>query len=192
MNSSPVHARTRADAEPSGPGSSLTQSSDGSGLAASGLIKAPVETVNSVVCIEEDGAVDVGQVFRSRTFGARPDVLDPALLRPGRFDRHIVVDRPDIKGREAILRVHTRNIKLDKKVNLHSIARQTPGFSGADIANLANEAALLAARCSKEKVGMSELEAAIERVMAGPERKSRVISEYEKNIVAISGWIRNL
>ncbi len=114
----------------------------------------------------------------------RPDVLDPALLRPGRFDRHIVVDRPDIKGREAILRVHTRNIKLDKKVSLHSIARQTPGFSGADIANLANEAALLAARYNKEKVEMSEMEAAIERVMAGPERKSRVISEYEKNIVA--------
>lgn len=114
----------------------------------------------------------------------RPDVLDPALLRPGRFDRHIVVDSPDIKGREAILKVHVKNIKLDEKVDLASIARQTPGFSGADIANLANEAALLAARQDKEKVGMAELEAAIERVIAGPERKSRVISEYEKNIVA--------
>jgi cell division protease FtsH len=114
----------------------------------------------------------------------RPDVLDPALLRPGRFDRHIVVDRPDIKGREAILKVHTRGIKLDEKADLYSIARQTPGFSGADIANLTNEAALLAARRNKEKVGMAELEAAIERVVAGPERKSRVISNYEKNIVA--------
>lgn len=114
----------------------------------------------------------------------RPDVLDPALLRPGRFDRHIVVDMPDIKGRGAILKVHVKNIKLDEKVDLAPIARQTPGFSGADIANLANEAALLAARQNKEKVGMHELEAAIERVVAGPERKSRIISEYEKNIVA--------
>ncbi|MFH1856777.1 MAG: ATP-dependent zinc metalloprotease FtsH [Candidatus Omnitrophota bacterium] len=114
----------------------------------------------------------------------RPDVLDPALLRPGRFDRHIVVDRPDIKGREAILKVHARNIKLDEGVDLNTIARRTPGFSGADIANLVNEAALLAARYNKTKVAMSEMEAAIERVVAGPERKSRVISDYEKNIVA--------
>jgi len=114
----------------------------------------------------------------------RPDTLDPALLRPGRFDRHIVIDRPDIKGREEILKVHVRKIKLDKDVDLTSIARQTPGFSGADLANLCNEAALLAARNNKEAVTMEEMEAAIERVIAGPERKSRVISKREKEITA--------
>ncbi len=114
----------------------------------------------------------------------RPDVLDPALLRPGRFDRQIVIDRPDLNGREEILKVHTRNIKLLENVDLKSIARQTPGFSGADLANLSNEAALLAARYNKEGVGMVELQASIERVMAGPERKSRLISEKEKKIVA--------
>ncbi|MCG3176462.1 MAG: ATP-dependent zinc metalloprotease FtsH [Candidatus Omnitrophica bacterium] len=114
----------------------------------------------------------------------RPDVLDPALLRPGRFDRQIVIDRPDLKGREEILRVHMRNIKLLDNVDCASIARQTPGFSGADLANLANEAALLAARNNKDGVGMVELQASIERVMAGPERKSRVISDKEKKIVA--------
>ncbi|MDP8261202.1 MAG: ATP-dependent zinc metalloprotease FtsH [Candidatus Kappaea frigidicola] len=114
----------------------------------------------------------------------RPDVLDPALLRPGRFDRQIVVDRPDIKGREAILKVHARGIKLKPDVNLALIARRTPGFSGADLANLINEAALLAARNNKKAVELEEMEAAIERVMAGPERKSRVISDYEKSLVA--------
>jgi cell division protease FtsH len=114
----------------------------------------------------------------------RPDTLDPALLRPGRFDRHIVIDRPDIIGREGILGVHVRRIKLDPSVDLKSIARQTPGFSGADLANLCNEAALLAARNNKQSVGKEELEAAIERVIAGPERKSRVISKREKEIVA--------
>lgn len=114
----------------------------------------------------------------------RPDVLDPALLRPGRFDRHIVVDRPDINGREAILKVHIRKIKLSPDVDLSTIARQTPGFSGADLANLCNEAALLAARNNKETVNKEELEAAIERVIAGPERKSRVISKREKEIVS--------
>ena len=114
----------------------------------------------------------------------RPDVLDPALLRPGRFDRQIVIDRPDLNGREEILRVHTKNIKLLDKVDLKSIARQTPGFSGADLANLSNEAALLAARNNKEGVGIEELQASIERVMAGPERKSRIISDKEKKIVA--------
>ncbi|WP_228767776.1 ATP-dependent zinc metalloprotease FtsH [Candidatus Velamenicoccus archaeovorus] len=114
----------------------------------------------------------------------RPDTLDPALLRPGRFDRHVVIDRPDIKGREAILKVHSANIKLAADVGLEAIARQTPGFSGADLANLCNEAALLAARYDKEAVGKKEMEAAIERVVAGPERKSRVISPKEKEIVA--------
>jgi cell division protease FtsH len=115
----------------------------------------------------------------------RPDTLDPALLRPGRFDRHVVIDRPDIKGREAILKVHSAKIKLSEDVNLEAIARQTPGFSGADLANLCNEAALLAARYNKDSVGKKEMEAAIERVVAGPERKSRVISPKEKEIVSL-------
>lgn len=114
----------------------------------------------------------------------RPDVLDPALLRPGRFDRQIVVDRPDIKGREAILKVHVRNVKLKPNIDLALIARRTPGFSGADLANLVNEAALLAVRKNKKAVELAEMEAAIERVVAGPERKSRVISDYEKSLVA--------
>jgi len=114
----------------------------------------------------------------------RPDVLDPALLRPGRFDRQIVIDRPDIVGRESILKVHTRNIKLDKSVSLNSLARQTPGFSGADLANLVNEAALLAARRNKESVMAEELQESIERVMAGPQRKSRVISKRERTITS--------
>jgi len=114
----------------------------------------------------------------------RPDVLDPALLRPGRFDRQIVIDRPDLNGREEILKVHTKNIKLLDGVDLKSVARQTPGFSGADLANLANEAALLAARRNKEGVSIQELQESIERVMAGPERKSRLISDKEKKIVA--------
>jgi cell division protease FtsH len=105
-------------------------------------------------------------------------------LRPGRFDRIIVLDRPDIAGREEILKVHVRNVKTDKDVNLKSIARQTPGFSGADIANLVNEAALLAARNGKPSVSMREMKDAIERVIAGPEKKSRVISADEKKIVA--------
>jgi cell division protease FtsH len=114
----------------------------------------------------------------------RPDVLDPALLRPGRFDRQVVIDKPDLNGREAILKVHTAKLKMDPAVDLKSIARQTPGFSGADLANLGNEAALMAARAGKEFVGMVELQEAIERVMAGPERKSRRISDREKRIVA--------
>ena len=114
----------------------------------------------------------------------RPDVLDPALLRPGRFDRQIVVDRPDIKGREAILRVHTKNVKLDKSADLSIIARQTPGFSGADLANLVNEAALLAARRDKETVTMSELQEAMERVIAGPEKKSKIMSKKDKELTA--------
>jgi ATP-dependent Zn protease/DNA-binding transcriptional regulator YiaG len=114
----------------------------------------------------------------------RPDVLDPALLRPGRFDRQIVIDGPDIKGREEILKVHIKDKKVSPDVNLNEIARRTPGFSGADLANLCNEAALLAARRDKEFITMEELEEAIDRVMAGPQRKSRVISGYEKKIIA--------
>ncbi|MFA5858572.1 MAG: ATP-dependent zinc metalloprotease FtsH [Elusimicrobiota bacterium] len=114
----------------------------------------------------------------------RPDVLDPALLRPGRFDRHIVVPSPDLKGREEILRVHARTVKLDEKTNLLTIARRTPGFVGADLANLVNEAALLAARKNKKAVENGDMEEAIDRVIAGPERKSRMISDREKNIIA--------
>lgn len=114
----------------------------------------------------------------------RPDVLDSALLRPGRFDRRIVVDRPDLNGREAILMVHTKKIPLAKDVDLKVIARRTPGFSGADLANVANEAALLAARKNKKQVTMEEIEESIDRVMAGPERKSMVISKEEKAIIA--------
>ncbi len=114
----------------------------------------------------------------------RPDVLDPALLRPGRFDRHIMVPNPDLKGREEILKVHTRHIKLALDVDLKVIARRTPGFVGSDIANLVNEAALLAAREDKTAVGMKEVEEAIDRVIAGPQRKSRMISEREKKIIA--------
>ncbi|HEV1998176.1 MAG TPA: AAA family ATPase, partial [Candidatus Dormibacteraeota bacterium] len=114
----------------------------------------------------------------------RPDVLDPALLRPGRFDRHVTLDRPDIKGRMAILQVHAKNKPLDSTVSLETLAKQTPGFSGADLSNLINEAAILAARNNKKSIGMPELEESIIRVMAGPERKSRVISDKEKNIVA--------
>jgi len=114
----------------------------------------------------------------------RPDVLDPALLRPGRFDRHIMVPNPDLKGREEILKVHTRHIKLAPEVDLKVIARRTPGFVGSDIANLVNEAALLAAREDKKSVAMKELEEAIDRVIAGPQRKSRMISEREKKIIA--------
>jgi len=114
----------------------------------------------------------------------RPDVLDPALLRPGRFDRHVTLDRPDIKGRRAILDVHARNKPLDSTVDLDVLARQTPGFSGADLSNLINEAAILAARANQKVIGMDELEEAIARVIAGPERKSRRISDHEKEIIA--------
>ncbi len=114
----------------------------------------------------------------------RPDVLDPALLRPGRFDRHVTLDRPDIRGRRAILEVHARNKPFDGQVDLEVLARQTPGFSGADLSNLINEAAILAARNNKKAIGQLELEEAIARVIAGPERKSRMITEREKNVIA--------
>ncbi len=114
----------------------------------------------------------------------RPDVLDPALLRPGRFDRHVTVPSPDLRGREEILKVHAKQVKLGPEVDFKVIARRTPGFVGADLANLINEAALLAARRNKPYVELAELEEAIERVIAGPERKNHMISEKEKKIVA--------
>ena len=140
------------------------------------------QTLNALL-VEMDGFdTQEGLILMAAT--NRPDVLDPALLRPGRFDRQVVVNLPDILGREAILRVHTRRIKLGKSVDLKSIARQTPGFSGADLANLANESALLAARNNKEHVGFEEMEAAIERVIAGPERKTRMLNERERKVTA--------
>jgi cell division protease FtsH len=114
----------------------------------------------------------------------RPEVLDPALLRAGRFDRQVVVDKPDVRGREAILRVHARNVKLAPNVDLHVLAARTPGMAGADLANIINEAALLAARKGKDAVEMADLEEAIDRVIGGLERRSRVLSEKERDIVA--------
>ena len=140
------------------------------------------QTLNALL-VEMDGFnTNSGVILIAAT--NRLDVLDPALLRPGRFDRQVVVDRPDLGGREAILKVHSKSVKLADQVDLSIIARRTPGFSGADLANLINEAALLAARRNKKVVEISELEEAIDRVMAGPERRTRVISEDEKKIVA--------
>ncbi|MFZ5800232.1 MAG: ATP-dependent zinc metalloprotease FtsH [Candidatus Omnitrophota bacterium] len=140
------------------------------------------QTLNALL-VEMDGFdTQEGVILIAAT--NRPDTLDPALLRPGRFDRHIVVPLPDIAGREAILRVHIRGIRIAPNVDLKVIAQQTSGFSGADLANLCNEAALLAARENKEAVTMSELEAAIERVMIGPAKKSRVIPKREREITA--------
>jgi cell division protease FtsH len=140
------------------------------------------QTLNQLL-VEMDGfGVNEGIIVMAAT--NRPDVLDPALLRPGRFDRQIVVHRPDVKGRLAILQVHTRGKPLDKDVNLEIIAKRTPGFTGADLANLCNEAALLAARKRAKRIKMEHFEEAAERVMAGPQKRSRVISDQEKRIVA--------
>ncbi|MGC8780004.1 MAG: ATP-dependent zinc metalloprotease FtsH [Anaerolineae bacterium] len=140
------------------------------------------QTLNQIL-VEMDGFdTDTNIIVIAAT--NRPDILDPALLRPGRFDRQVVMDRPDMKGREAILKVHTKGKPLAPDVNLETIARGTPGFVGADIENLVNEAAILAARRNKRNIGMAEFQEAIERVIAGPERRSRVISEHEKRIIA--------
>jgi cell division protease FtsH len=140
------------------------------------------QTLNQLL-VEMDG-FDVTQGVILLASTNRPDILDPALLRPGRFDRQIVVDRPDLKGRRAILAVHARNKPLAEGVDLDVIARRTPGFTGADLANLMNEAALLSARHHHSVIGELELEESIDRVMAGPERRSRVISEDEKRVIA--------
>jgi cell division protease FtsH len=140
------------------------------------------QTLNQML-VEMDGFdASTGIILIAAT--NRPDILDPALLRPGRFDRHIVVDKPDWKGRQAILEVHSRNKKLDEGVNLDIIARRTTGFVGADLANLVNEAALLAARNGQKTLSMRDFEEAIDRVIAGPERKSRLINAKEKEIIA--------
>ena len=140
------------------------------------------QTLNQLL-VELDGFdVSSGVIVVAGT--NRPDILDPALLRPGRFDRQIVVDRPDLRGRRAILDVHAKGKPISDDVDMEVIARQTPGFTGADLANLINEAALLAARRDKTQVGPPELEEAIERVIAGPERKSRVMTDKEKRVTA--------
>lgn len=141
------------------------------------------QTLNQLL-VEMDGfGANEGIIIISAT--NRPDILDPALLRPGRFDRQITVNRPDLKGREEVLQVHARNKPLDEEsIDLHTIAMRTPGFSGADLENLLNEAALVAARADKEKIDMISVDEAIDRVIAGPAKKSRVVSEKERNIVA--------
>ena len=140
------------------------------------------QTLNQIL-VEMDGFdTDTNVIILAAT--NRPDILDPALLRPGRFDRRVVLDRPDVKGRKAILEVHVRGKPLADDVDLMVLARETPGFVGADIENLVNEAAILAARRNKKAIGMQEFEEAIERVIAGPERKSRLISDEEKRIIA--------
>ena len=140
------------------------------------------QTLNQLL-VEMDGfGVNEGIIIIAAT--NRPDILDPALLRPGRFDRQITVDRPDVKGREAVLAVHTKNKPLSENVDLKTIALRTPGFSGADLENLLNEAALVAARGDKKQVDMDDVDEAIDRVIAGPAKKSRVISKKERDIVA--------
>ena len=140
------------------------------------------QTLNQLL-VELDGFdVKTGVIVIAAT--NRPDILDPALLRPGRFDRQIVVDRPDLKGREAILAVHAKGKPLAEGIDLAALARQTPGFTGADLANLINEAALLAARRGKSEISMVELDEAVDRVIAGPERRSRVITQEERELTA--------
>ncbi|MGZ9224669.1 MAG: ATP-dependent zinc metalloprotease FtsH, partial [Anaerolineales bacterium] len=140
------------------------------------------QTLNQML-VEMDGFdTDTNVIIIAAT--NRPDILDPALLRPGRFDRRVTLDRPDMKGREAILKVHVKGKPLEPSVDLGSLARGTPGFVGADLENLVNEGAILAARRNKKAIGQPELEEAIERVVMGPERKSRLISDEEKRIIA--------
>ena len=141
------------------------------------------QTLNQLL-VEMDGfGVNEGIIMIAAT--NRPDILDPALLRPGRFDRRILIGAPDVKGREEVLKVHTRNKHLSEDVDLKVLAKMTPGFSGADLENLTNEAALLAVRGGKSSIDMADIEEAITRVIAGPEKKSRVVSEYDRRITAV-------
>ena len=140
------------------------------------------QTLNQLLTELDGFDTNAGVILMAAT--NRPEILDPALLRPGRFDRTVAVDRPDVKGRAAILRIHAKEVKLGPDVDLHKLAVRTPGFAGADLANVVNEAALLAARRDKDAITMSELEEAIERSVAGLERKSRVLNEKERRIVA--------
>jgi len=153
------------------------------GAGATGGSEEREQTLNQLL-VEMDGfESNSGVIVLSAT--NRPEVLDPALLRPGRFDRQVVVDRPDVRGRLAILRLHARHIRLGRNVDLAVVARRTPGFTGADLSTLVNEAALLAARRGRDQVGMAHVEEAIDRVMAGLERRSRLISPREKMVVAV-------
>ena len=140
------------------------------------------QTLNQIL-VEMDG-FESEQTVIVLAATNRPDVLDPALLRPGRFDRRVTLDLPDIRGREAILRVHAREKPLDPDVDLETVGKQTPGFSGADLKNLLNEAAILAARRNRSTVSMFEIEEAIDRLIAGPQRKSRVMSAQDKRVTA--------
>jgi cell division protease FtsH len=140
------------------------------------------QTLNQLLAEMDGFDTKKGVIIMAAT--NRPEILDPALLRPGRFDRHVVVDRPDLQGREDILKVHIKGVKIAKSVDLRTVAQRTPGFVGADLANLVNEAALLAARKSKHAVTMDEFEEAIDRTLAGLEKKNRVMSRKEKDIVA--------
>nr|MBA3328335.1 ATP-dependent zinc metalloprotease FtsH [Solirubrobacterales bacterium] len=140
------------------------------------------QTLNQLL-VEMDGFTMTDNIILIAATN-RPDILDPALLRPGRFDRQIVVDRPDRKGRAKVLEIHTRGKPLAKEINVDDLAGQTPGFTGADLANLVNEAALLSARTGKREIGQHELEEGIMRVIAGPEKKTRVMSEKERRITA--------
>jgi cell division protease FtsH len=140
------------------------------------------QTLNQLLAEMDGFDANVGVIIMAAT--NRPEILDPALLRPGRFDRHVVVDRPDLNGREEILKIHARNVKLSQEVDLKVIASRTPGFVGADLANIVNEAALLAARKNKESVEMPDFEEAIDRIVAGLEKKNRLMSKKEKEIVA--------
>lgn len=141
------------------------------------------QTLNQLL-VEMDGFdVNSGIIIMAAT--NRPDILDPALLRPGRFDRQILVNRPDVKGREAVLKVHARNKPLAEDVKLEVIAQRTTGFSGADLENLLNEAALLAARHRKKKITMEEIDEAVDRVIAGPQKKSRVFSKKKEKLLLI-------
>src|SRR5687767_2362146 len=150
-------------------------------------------TLNQLL-VEMDGfGTDTGIIVLAAT--NRPDVLDNALLRPGRFDRQITIDKPDLKGREAIFKVHLKPIKISEKVNIHNLAEQTPGFAGADIANVCNEAALIAARKGKQSVEMDDFQDAVDRVIGGLEKKSKIILPEEKKVIAyheaghaICGW----
>ncbi|MDP6604763.1 MAG: ATP-dependent zinc metalloprotease FtsH, partial [Dehalococcoidia bacterium] len=140
------------------------------------------QTLNQIL-VEMDGFESNSNVIVLASTN-RPDILDPALLRPGRFDRRVTLDLPDVKGRRAVLDVHAKGKPLDSSVSLETVAKQTPGFSGADLANLVNEAAILAARRNQKRIGMTDMNESIDRVIAGPERRSRVITPHEKKILA--------
>ena len=140
------------------------------------------QTLNQIL-VEMDGFDERTNVIVVAATN-RPDILDPALIRPGRFDRRVTLDPPDVRGREAILRVHAKGMPLAQDVDLETIAKETPGFSGADLANLVNESAILAARADKNEIGLQEFEEAVDRVIAGPARKSRIVSEDERRVVA--------